>query len=122
MEPPSYEEATLHPTGLGTPSTPPPTYVEAGKLKSHCSIFPCFFHNSSGGTENTPTMPAKFEKTSFVSLSPSTNLSENSMQDGYIWKFKHSMGDYRKQEWAERSFKELRLSKVKKRFCCFAVV
>ncbi|XP_078119909.1 lipopolysaccharide-induced tumor necrosis factor-alpha factor [Sander vitreus] len=29
MEPPSYEEATLHPTGLGTPSTPPPTYVEA---------------------------------------------------------------------------------------------
>ncbi|KAA8594599.1 hypothetical protein FQN60_011734 [Etheostoma spectabile] len=42
MEPPSYEEATLHPSGPGTaalitsyhssltnPSTPPPTYVEA---------------------------------------------------------------------------------------------
>ncbi|TDH16381.1 hypothetical protein EPR50_G00019440 [Perca flavescens] len=29
MEPPSYEEATLHPSGLGSPSTPPPTYVEA---------------------------------------------------------------------------------------------
>ncbi|XP_032396509.1 lipopolysaccharide-induced tumor necrosis factor-alpha factor homolog isoform X3 [Etheostoma spectabile] len=29
MEPPSYEEATLHPSGPGNPSTPPPTYVEA---------------------------------------------------------------------------------------------
>ncbi|XP_034743815.1 lipopolysaccharide-induced tumor necrosis factor-alpha factor homolog isoform X2 [Etheostoma cragini] len=29
MEPPSYEEATLQPTGAGNPSTPPPTYVEA---------------------------------------------------------------------------------------------
>lgn len=52
MEPPSYEEANLHAPAMGThasdilpppsydasipvPSTPPPTYGEAGKMESH---------------------------------------------------------------------------------------
>lgn len=52
MEPPSYEEANLHAPAVGTrafdtlppppydasipvPTTPPPTYGEAGKMKSY---------------------------------------------------------------------------------------
>lgn len=54
MEPPSYEEARLHPSALDTrainippppsydasfpcPSTPPPTYGEAGKILRNSS-------------------------------------------------------------------------------------
>lgn len=70
MEPPSYEEARHHPpalspqgfnilpppsydASLSSPSTPPPTYGEAGKINAHWFIFSDFFHSQSGSTENT---------------------------------------------------------------------
>uniref|UniRef100_A0A665W7I8 LITAF domain-containing protein n=1 Tax=Echeneis naucrates TaxID=173247 RepID=A0A665W7I8_ECHNA len=74
MEPPSYEEASLHPPPLTTAgvnippppsydaslssrSTPPPTYGEAGKITSHYApAFSIFLYSSSDIEEHSPTV------------------------------------------------------------------